>query len=422
MNEKVIIVECNSSCVNYLEDARKCFFDPIVLENYVVPSKRKIERIRHDIYYRLFNVPFPKTIMAKKTFASTLKIIKKINPIAIIPGGDKGIELAMKLSNKLGLYCNNISCLPSMIFKNKCQEKLKNCGVRYIKSKIIHSQKEAINYFKSAKEKVVVLKPSGDAAGASIGVSICRNEQQIINAFKEAKKHYNKANILLQEYIDGVEYTVNTYSSNYHHFLSSITKYHKINLNGHAPIYDYEEFLSSKDKNYEKLFRYAIKVLDALKIRCGPCHLEIKIDKKGPVLIEANCRLVGGLMKSSYLNKVLGFKESEVAFRSYFPSFKNYINNTGKLSSHGIIKYIVNKNNCYVVKNNLNNYFGKLKSFDYLLSKGENTMYYQTIDLSTHGGIVFLANKSIKQLNKDLDYVKDMEKNHYNKLFTIKEI
>merc|ERR1719201_1397937 len=43
-----------------------------------------------------------------------------------------------------------------------------------------------------------------------------------------------------------------------------------------------------------EMVRYVFGVLDALGIRNGAIHSEVKIEERGPVLIEANCRLHGG--------------------------------------------------------------------------------------------------------------------------------
>ena len=42
------------------------------------------------------------------------------------------------------------------------------------------------------------------------------------------------------------------------------------------------------------MVQYTFGVLDALGIRNGAVHAELKLEARGPVLIEANCRLHGG--------------------------------------------------------------------------------------------------------------------------------
>ena len=52
-------------------------------------------------------------------------------------------------------------------------------------------------------------------------------------------------------------------------------------------------FIKNIDDKIQELIDYAYKVLDAVDIKFGPCHGEYKIDDKGPVLIETNCRPMG---------------------------------------------------------------------------------------------------------------------------------
>ena len=43
------------------------------------------------------------------------------------------------------------------------------------------------------------------------------------------------------------------------------------------------------------LINYALRAVPALGITDGPVHGEYMIDKSGPVLIEANCRVMGAV-------------------------------------------------------------------------------------------------------------------------------
>ncbi|MCQ3907658.1 MAG: hypothetical protein MJ219_02735 [Mycoplasmoidaceae bacterium] len=71
--------------------------------------------------------------------------------------------------------------------------------------------------------------------------------------------------------------------------------------------------MEPSDPKYTKVIEYNSKVLRAIGLTYGLCHNEFKVDKKGPVLIEANCRTPGGSMQGKYLDYVLGHHETNVS-------------------------------------------------------------------------------------------------------------
>ena len=99
---------------------------------------------------------------------------------------------------------------------------------------------------------------------------------------------------MLQERIFGDEYIVNTISRDGVPALTSVFRYYKKRTAAGAIIYSGVESISEPDERERALIDYALKTVRALGITDGPVHGEYMIDKNGPVLIEANCRVMGG--------------------------------------------------------------------------------------------------------------------------------
>merc|ERR1711972_568071 len=51
--------------------------------------------------------------------------------------------------------------------------------------------------------------------------------------------------------------------------------------------------LPPSGEKQDLLVDYTFKVLDAVGLRYGPCHTEIMLTARGPILVEVNCRLHG---------------------------------------------------------------------------------------------------------------------------------
>ena len=58
-------------------------------------------------------------------------------------------------------------------------------------------------------------------------------------------------------------------------------------------IYDYMEWVSAEEIDYENIVEYAKQALDAIGIKFGPSHLELMLTEDSPRLIEVGARLHG---------------------------------------------------------------------------------------------------------------------------------
>jgi len=100
--------------------------------------------------------------------------------------------------------------------------------------------------------------------------------------------------VLVQEFLTGTEYVVDSFSYGGIHTVCSVCKYTKLaNINGMA-IYDRMDWVSANNAIVEKLVSYAERVLNALEVEWGNAHIEIMMTQEGPRLIELGARPHGG--------------------------------------------------------------------------------------------------------------------------------
>ncbi len=70
---------------------------------------------------------------------------------------------------------------------------------------------------------------------------------------------------------------------------------------------DYSVMLIERiDKKLQDIVDYCFKALDAVEMKYGVAHNEIKVDKKGPVLIEINPRPMGAGQTREFQKQVFG--------------------------------------------------------------------------------------------------------------------
>lgn len=254
---------------------------------------------------------------------SIIQQLSKFDIKAVIPGSEIAVLLADSLSQKLSLPTTNDPSL-SIARRNKyeMQKALERAGIHSIPV-FKSTQCEAIfNWLKIQDIQCpVVIKPL--ASAGTDGVNICQNLEEVRLAFNRlidtvsALGEYNNE-LLVQPYIHGVEYVVNTVSSNGKHYVTDIIRVNKITINA-SPVYDYAELLSPVEHValYELLSAYVKTVLDALGIQFGAGHSEVMlVNETIPVLIETAARPIGGIDLSAYTES-LGYNHVSMIAESY---------------------------------------------------------------------------------------------------------
>ena len=414
----IIIVQCMSTGKNYVQDIIDRNYNPIILEMKAFGDSEEALAYHEEVKaeYDLIENEFD-LIYEKDTYEETLEMVREYNPLLIVAGTEDGVILATRLANDLDLLCNPIENIDALTLKDEMQNKLAENGIRSIKGKVVRSVEEAIEYYDEEGFHGVVVKPVYSAA--SVGVRLCSNRQEMIEAVKEVFNltgvYGNDLNeLVIQERINGQEYVVNTVSCDGVHRVTMIWKYNKIKTAEGGNVYDYDETINELGIGEAELVEYAYDVADALGVKYGPVHGEYMIDEKGPVLIEVNCRPHGGDLDAKFLDRISGQHETDSALDSYLnPEKFNLERLKGyRLFAHGVVKTFIVPKNLIARSSPMNSIGVNLKSF---FKTGLNSIqspqtFSKTQDLETAGGTVYLAHEDPNQLQQDVDFLRDIEK------------
>lgn len=423
VKENIVVIEATSSGINYIHEIKKLGYNPVCVELYPGEENKEMQRMLHDLQYSLVTDESPDVLLADESYEKTLEMIKEVNPILIVPGSDAGIVWANKMSYELGLPGNNPKLLSKMTSKRCMQESLKKSNLRYIKSKAIRTSEEAKEFLSEVNSSEIVIKPS--VGQASIGVCICKDDKEIAEAIElnSSIDVLDNDEIIVQEYIGGEEYVLDSVSCNGVDRIIAGYKYYKIQLEGGAAIYDYVISVDESDPSFKKIMEYHKKVIPALGIEYGAIHSEYKIDDEGPVLMEVNCRVHGGLQHYSILNKTWGESHSGAALEAYLnmDSFHEKLDKVLKMDHCYVAKYLIVPEECFVLESHVETVFKDLESFDMAIDFGGGRVYPKTVDLSNCGGIIQLTNRNKDKLMEDVEFVKRFEKEEFEKMFTIKK-
>jgi biotin carboxylase len=130
------------------------------------------------------------------------------------------------------------------------------------------------------------------------GVAFCDGEEEMLAAFyrligTDSALDLANTEVLAQEYLDGVEYYVNTVSLDGFHYVTDLHITRHLNVNGVRDLLGGSRLLARRGPEQDELVDYVCAALDALGIRNGPAHTEVKLTEKGPRLIETAARVCG---------------------------------------------------------------------------------------------------------------------------------
>lgn len=226
--------------------------------------------------------------------------IKKINqsyPLsAIIPGSEYHVPIAAHLAAMTNLPGVSPLHVDNLRIKSKTRECLKANAVRCPRFKVITDESEIINACKHVGFPCV-LKPI--ASAGSMHVSRTDSIEELQKSYRLMRSDtWTELGIgigstaLIEEYIDGEEFSVEGFIEHAHAHVISITKKFLTS----EPLFIEMGHIVPADIKTEmqtSINSYVQTVIDALNINLGVFHAELRIDNQGPVLMEIAGRLPG---------------------------------------------------------------------------------------------------------------------------------
>lgn len=239
----------------------------------------------NDVGERIADRFYPISIVEKEEILSKCREIG-IDGICSIASDLANITVNY-VAEKMGLVGNGIESTEISTNKHKMRLAFELNGDPSPKSVLIHEGEETHTSFTYP----VIVKPI-DRSG-SRGITRVNKVEELDEAINRAREQGFSKSVLVEEFAEGTEYSVECLSYNgEHHMLAVTLKFTTGNPNfiesGHiepAPIGD------GLKRDIESVVYHA---LDSLKVKYGASHSEIKIDADGNIkIIEIGARMGG---------------------------------------------------------------------------------------------------------------------------------
>ena len=224
-----------------------------------------------------------------------LKICKKIKPCGVCSIASDLTSITVNyVAEKLGLPCNKTEYTEIQTNKYKMREALLNAGLSCPKFVRVGGKfdKAVLADFTFP----IIVKPT-DRSG-SRRVMKLDSSDGIEKAVKSACEVSFEGKAIIEEYIDGDEYSMETISSNGNHNYLATTK----KFTTGAPYFietGHRQPSGLSDEIIDKTKNIIFKALDALHIENSASHSEFKVDKNGDIkIIEIGARMGGDCIGS----------------------------------------------------------------------------------------------------------------------------
>lgn len=348
---------------------------------------------------------------------SVLVKIKDLNPEFILAGAEIGVSLCDWINHELNMtLSNDFEFSDTRRDKYALAQRLHEARVPSSQHFKAQSISQAVEWAERFNQWPIVAKPVNSAGSDSI--YFCNDVKEVEDAFRRIKGQVNQLGIineavLLQEYLDGTEFVVNTVSYDGYHKVTEIVKYTKKRSGSGGILYDIDELQESDCKESQQLIPYIQDVLSAIGLKYGPCHAEVMLTSNGPILIEIGSR-TDGILKPEVSAKTTGAGQIwTTAF-----AFANPTQFKATIADSYILKnYTINLSLISNVSGKLKNYLyldeikslASFNSFDLRVNEGDKIEV--TENAFNQPGTIYLIHQDKNVIKKDYATIRDYEKN-----------
>lgn len=269
----------------------------------MVQSTAEIPEIFRSSYHP---EDFREVIRHRGCVDATAELLRRRDVSAVITGCELGVELADHLSEQLGLPSNGTAYSTARRNKFLMAKAVAAYGLQIPDQSCSDRLSELMKWTRRHDRWPVIVKPV--CSCASDGVRRCASEVEVETAYRSIMTRRNilgeeNAEVLVQEYLVGTEYVVDTVSCAGRHRAAGYWRYGKPPDSSFV-CYDSMELLPYHGALQARLFSFACAVLDALGVQYGPAHCEMMWHDDSISFVEVATRLTAG--NNATLSRVCG--------------------------------------------------------------------------------------------------------------------
>lgn len=244
---------------------------------------------------------YPISIVEKEQILEKCKQIKPVGICSI--ASDLATITVNYVAENLGLPCNPTKITLQCTNKYEMRKKMRDGGVDT--PKFIKVTNDSKTWNIKGMKFPLIIKPT-DRSG-SRGITKIYKEKELESAIKYATKDSFEKSAIIEEYIEGNEYSCECITFNGEHHLLAFTKKFTTGAPNFIETGHCEPSDIKKGKQ-EEIKKEIFKALTVLEIQNGASHTEFKIDDNGKFeIIEIGARMGGDCIGSDLVQISTGY-------------------------------------------------------------------------------------------------------------------
>lgn len=351
-------------------------------------------------------------VVAGDDFETTVAVAQEYNISGVITAAtDKPLVMMARVAEKLHLPFFSVETALNSTDKLLMKNKFIEAGLPCAKGYVINNARELAELNVTYP---VIVKPRDNSG--SRGVIYCENQTSAAVALEEALRYTKKGNVLIEEFIEGQEYSIEGIHYNGKHHVIQFTEKTTTDFPYNVEIaHTQPADISPQQQNEIK--KLITQIGQTLGFENCASHTELKINSRGIFIIETSPRLGGDFISSTLVPLSIGINMEDVlidlasntdctglnltpasnkyAGIRYFTFKPGRLKTPGKLYKslqiQGIIKYQLDIKRGDIVKQ----IESSIDRYGYIIVKAENKERIQNIF------------ESLSNLENKLKYYKD---------------
>jgi hypothetical protein len=233
---------------------------------------------------------------------AAIERLRLMHPDAVVAGSEWGVTFAEFVAHGLGLPSNRVETISTRRNKFEMVEAVRARGLRAADQALVQTALQAQAWAKRHGKWPVVVKPMLSAG--SDGVVICNRHADIDHAFAQSLYRENllgcfNDRLMIQSYLSGPQFIVNTVSRGGRHFVSDAWEVAYRTVPRGSIVVGSMRLLDPSQSVSRELIAYTLAVLPALGIENGAAHTELRMTPQGPALIETDACVMSEAMDAA---------------------------------------------------------------------------------------------------------------------------
>lgn len=242
---------------------------------------------------------------------ATLAVARKYNVQGVIAVNDFGVQTAAVVATELGLPGLDPEVARIATSKALMRQTWQKAGLPAVAFRVVKTLEEAQQAVRELDRWPLIFKPADSRGGGSRGVSRVDSAEEVERAFAFAQAFYADPTVVIEEFLSGIEHSVETLTVNGDvHVIAVSDKVktlppHRVDKSVIYPT-------ALPEPEYQRLREAVIDAVKSIGITNGAAHVELCSTERGPLLFELGARTGGGATPDPIVPYVTGvdlFKE-----------------------------------------------------------------------------------------------------------------